>query len=258
MSPNATVRLLIVDDHPLFRQGVRWALGAEDEVQVVGDAASAEEALEWLDGVGPSNEPNVVLVDLNLPGMSGLELTRHLRRQYPSLGVVMLSIHENDEQAFNALQAGAAAYRSKDIKPQDLVDILRRVARGEYVINDVLLEEPRVAHRVLSQFRNLPKELATSPDTDFPIFTPLSDREIEVLERIASGGSNKEIADALGISTQTVKNHISSILRKLSLNDRTQAVLYALRRGWIETPSTIKSGHGHTDHGESNEHNEAE
>jgi len=244
MSPNATVRLLIIDDHPLFRQGVRWALGAEDEVQIVGDAASAEEALEWLDSVGPNNEPNVVLVDLNLPGMSGLELTRHLRRQYPSLGVVMLSIHESDEQAFNALQAGAAAYRSKDIKPQDLVEILRRVARGEYVINDVVLEEPRVAHRVLSQFRNLPKELAASPDTDFPIFTPLSDREIEVLERIASGGSNKEIADALGISTQTVKNHISSILRKLSLNDRTQAVLYALRRGWIETPGTIKSGHG--------------
>lgn len=240
MSPNATVRLLIVDDHPLFRQGVRWSLGAEDEIHIVGDASSAEEALEWLKDVGPSKEPNVVLVDLNLPGMNGVELTRHLRRQYPSIGVVMLSIHENDEQAFNALRAGAAAYRSKEIKPQDLVDILRRVARGEYVINDVLLEEPRVAHRVLSQFRNLPKALSTEPDTDFPLFTPLSEREIEVLERIASGGSNKEIADTLGISTQTVKNHISSILRKLSLNDRTQAVLYALRRGWIETPSTIR------------------
>lgn len=242
MSPHTTVKLLIIDDHPLFRQGVRWSLASEDDLQIVGDASSAEEALEWLDGVGPSNEPNVVLVDLNLPGMSGLELTRHLRRRYPGLGVVMLSIHENDEQAFNALQAGAAAYRSKDIKPQDLAEILRRVARGEYVINDVVLEEPRVAHRVLSQFRNLPQALSTSPDNDFPLFTPLSDREIEVLERIASGGSNKEIADTLGISTQTVKNHISSILRKLSLNDRTQAVLYALRRGWIETPGTIKPG----------------
>jgi DNA-binding NarL/FixJ family response regulator len=95
---------------------------------------------------------------------------------------------------------------------------------------------------LLSQFRNLPQDLSAAPDTDFPLFTPLSDREIEVLERIAAGGSNKEIADTLKISTQTVKNHISSILRKLSLNDRTQAVLYALRRGWIEAPDDIKGG----------------
>ncbi len=242
MPPHTTVRLLIVDDHPLFRQGVRWALTSEDEITVVGEAASAEDALEWLANTGPNQEPNVMLVDLNLPRMSGLELTRQVRRQYPGIGVVMLSMHQNDEQAFNALRAGAAAYRSKDVKPKVLVEILRRVARGEYVINDMLLEEPRVATHVLSQFRNLPQALSTMPDADFPIFTPLSDREIEVLERIASGGSNREIADSLGISTQTVKNHISSILRKLSLNDRTQAVLMALRRGWIEAPTTIKQG----------------
>jgi DNA-binding NarL/FixJ family response regulator len=112
------------------------------------------------------------------------------------------------------------------------------------VINDVVLEEPKVASRLLSQFRNLPQDLSSAPDQDFPLFTPLSDREIEVLERIAAGGSNKEIADTLKISTQTVKNHISSILRKLSLNDRTQAVLYALRRGWIEAPGEIKGGGG--------------
>lgn len=232
-----------MDDHPLFRQGVRWALAAEDDISIVGEAASGEAALEWLERAGSSQEPNVMLVDLNLPGMSGLDLTRQVRRQYPSLGVVMLSMHESDEQAFNALRAGAAAYRSKDVKPQALVEILRRVARGEYVINDVVLEEPRVASRVLTQFRSLPQATTTAPDAvDFPIFTPLSEREIEVLERIAAGGSNKEIADALSISTQTVKNHISSILRKLSLNDRTQAVLFALRRGWIETPNEIRQG----------------
>lgn len=240
MPPNVAVKLLIVDDHPLFRQGVRWSLSSEGEVYIVGEASTAEEALEWLGNIPSSQEPNVVLVDLNLPQMSGLDLTRHLRRQYPNIGVVMLSIHENDEQAFNALQAGAAAYRSKEIKPSDLVDMLRRVARGEYVIND-MVEEPKVASRLLSQFRSLPQQLSASPEHDIPIFTPLSDREIEVLERIASGGSNKEIADILGISTQTVKNHISSILRKLSLNDRTQAVLYALRRGWIEAPGAPKA-----------------
>lgn len=240
MPPNITVKLLIIDDHPLFRQGVRWTLSsASSDVHVVGEASTAEEALDWMSNITSSQEPNVILVDLNLPQMNGLEFTRNLRRQYPNIGVVMLSIHESDEQAFNALQAGAAAYRSKEIKPADLVDVLQRVARGEYVINDVV-EEPKVASRVLSQFRSLPQHVSTTPDNDFPIFTPLSDREIEVLERIADGGSNKEIADVLGISTQTVKNHISSILRKLSLNDRTQAVLYALRRGWIEAPGAPK------------------
>ncbi len=241
MPPHTTVKLLIVDDHPLFRQGVRWALGAFDDINIIAEASAGEEAIEQLNGFSPNQEPNVVLVDLNLPGISGLELTRHIRRQYPSLGVVMLSVHESDEQAFNALQAGAAAYRSKDVNPKDLAAILRRVARGEYVINDVVLEDPKVASRVLSQFRNMNQNISTTPDVDFPLFTPLSDREIEVLERIASGGSNKEIADTLGISTQTVKNHISSILRKLSLNDRTQAVLYALRRGWIEAPGMTKT-----------------
>src|SRR5205823_4862848 len=176
--------------------------------------------------------------------MSGLELTRQLRHQYPSLGVVMLSIHESDEYAFNALEAGAADYRSKDINPKDLADVLRRVARGEYLINDVVLKDPKVASRLLSQFRNLPQDITMVSDVDFALFNRLSEREIEVLERIATGGSNKEIADTLKISTQTVKNHISSILRKLSLNDRTQAVLYALRRGWIDAPEEIKGGGG--------------
>jgi len=240
MPPNLSVKLLIVDDHPLFRQGVRSALSIYDDIEIVADASTGEDAIAWLTSAAPNREPSVVLVDLNLPGMSGLELTRQLRHQYPSLGVVMLSIHEGDEHAFNALQAGAADYHSKDITPKELADILRRVARGEYVINDVV-EKPKVASRLLSQFRSLPVDYS-SPEAEFALFQPLSDREIEVLERIAAGGSNKEIADILGISTQTVKNHISSILRKLSLNDRTQAVLYALRRGWIETPDTIRGG----------------
>lgn len=242
MPPNVAVKLLIVDDHPLFRQGVRAALSAYDEITVVGEASSGEEALVWMEAAPPNKEPNAVLVDLNLPGMNGLELTRQLRLQYPGAGIVVLSIYESDDQAFNALRAGASAYRSKEVNPKELADVLRRVARGEYVINDVVLDEPKVASRVLSQFRSLPQDVAALPESDFPLFTPLSDREIEVLERIAAGGSNREIAEALHISTQTVKNHISSILRKLSLNDRTQAVLYALRRGWIDTPETIRGG----------------
>ncbi|MFQ3680862.1 response regulator [Roseiflexus sp.] len=241
MSANPAVKLLIVDDHPLFRQGVRAALSMCRDIVVVGEASSGEEALEWMNNAAPNLEPNAVVVDLNLPGISGLELTRQLRLNYPGAGVVVLSVYESDEQAFNALRAGASAYRSKDVHPDELADVLRRVARGEYVINDVVLDDPKVAGRVLSQFRNLPQDMTNLQEIEFPLFTPLSDREIEVLERIAAGGSNREIAEALHISTQTVKNHISSILRKLSLNDRTQAVLYALRRGWIEAPGTIRS-----------------
>jgi DNA-binding NarL/FixJ family response regulator len=239
------VKLLLVDDHPLFRQGVRAALSIYDDIHIVAEASTGEDALRWLDTVPSNQEPNIVLVDLNLPQMNGLELTRQIRHQYPNIGVVMLSMHESDEQAFNALQAGAAAYRPKDIKPKDLVEILRRVSRGEYVINDVVFEDPKVATRLLSQFRSMPRDVA-DPGSELTLFTPLSDREIEVLERIAAGGSNRDIAEGLGISTQTVKNHISSILRKLSLNDRTQAVLFALRRGWIETPEEIK-GSGSSD-----------
>jgi DNA-binding NarL/FixJ family response regulator len=227
-----TINLLIVDDHPLFRQGVRYSLAEEHDLKVIGDAASGEDALHFI-SVTP---PDVMLVDLNLPGMDGLELTRQLHRTYPSLGVVVLSMHESDEQAFNALRAGAAAYYSKEISSVQLAQVIRRVARGEYVINEVMFDEPKVAQRILSQFRDINRGVTTDADVDFSLFSPLSDREIEVLEKIAGGSSNKEIADTLSISTQTVKNHISSILRKLSLNDRTQAVIYALRRGWIDTP----------------------
>lgn len=227
-----TINLLIVDDHPLFRQGVRYSLNEEHDIKVVGEAPTAEEALQFL-SVSP---PDVMLVDLNLPGIDGLELTRQVHRTYPSLGVIMLSMHESDDQAFNALRAGAAAYHSKEISSVQLAQVIRRVARGEYVINDVMFDEPKVAQRILSQFRDINRGVTTEADVDFSLFSPLSDREIEVLEKIASGSSNKEIADMLSISTQTVKNHISSILRKLSLNDRTQAVIYALRRGWIDTP----------------------
>ena len=227
-----TINLLIVDNHPLFRQGVRWSLSEERDIKVVGDVASAEAALAFIEG----STPDVVLMDLDLPEMDGLELARLIRRTYPSMGIIALSTHPNDEHMFSALRAGAAAYHSKEIHPGQLAQSIRRVAHGEYLINDIMFDEPKVATRILNQFRDLDQGVATAEDLNFTLFSPLSEREIEVLDKIASGQSNKEIADALGISTQTVKNHISSILRKLSLNDRTQAVIYALRRGWIGTP----------------------
>ena len=140
-----------------------------------------------------------------------------------------MTTHEDDEQLFHAIRVGAAAYATKDIESEDLVDLIRRVARGEYLINDNVLSRPFVASRVLDQFR----ELSSIDTVAENVFSPLTPREIEILDHVAQGNSNKEIARILSISDQTVKNHITSILRKLAVNDRTQAVIYALKHGWI-------------------------
>jgi len=220
------IRVLIVDDHPLFRQGVRWALEAEADMEVVGEAASGEEALEMARAL----TPDVVLSDVNIPGPDGVEITRALKSVLPRTSVILVTAYDDEEQLFDAIRVGAAAYFLKDLGPEQLMDGIRRVSRGEYLINETVLAKPLVASRVLKQFTDLSAE-----DREVePLFVPLSHREIEVLEQIAFGNSNKEIARVLKISDQTVKNHITSILRKLAVNDRTQAVVYAIRHGWIK------------------------
>ncbi|MHB0869844.1 MAG: response regulator [Chloroflexota bacterium] len=225
-SAQKKIRVLIVDDHPLFRQGVRWALEAEPDIDVVGEAADGEQALEMAGQL----TPDVVLSDVNIPGPDGVEITRALKGALPRTAVVLMTAYDDEEQLFDAIRVGASAYFLKDTGPQELMDGIRRVSRGEYLINESVLSKPMVASRVLKQFSDL------SPDAKEvePLFIPLSNREIEVLEQIAKGNSNKEIARALRISDQTVKNHITSILRKLAVNDRTQAVVYAIRHGWIK------------------------
>jgi len=220
------IEVLIVDDHPLFRRGIRWSLEEERDIRVVGEASDAQEAMRAADMLSP----NVVLLDLNLPGMSGLELCRVLKRRHPQAAIVVLTMHEDDEQLFSSIRVGASAYCTKDIDPAELVSVIRRVARGEYLINENVLSRPFVASRVLDQFR----ELAQIDEVSSGVFSPLTPREVEILDCVARGNSNKEIARLLNISDQTVKNHITSILRKLAVNDRTQAVIYALRHGWIK------------------------
>ncbi len=220
------IRILIVDDHPLFRQGVRWALEAEPDIEVVGEAADGEQALEMAGEL----IPDVVLSDVNIPGPDGVEITRALKGALPRTPVILMTAYDDEEQLFNAIRVGAAAYFLKDLGPQELMDGIRRVSRGEYLINESVLSKPMVASRVLKQFSDIPSDAKEVE----PLFIPLSNREIEVLEQIAKGNSNKEIARALKISDQTVKNHITSILRKLAVNDRTQAVVYAIRHGWIK------------------------
>ena len=224
----ATTRVVIVDGHTLFRRGVRNILDLEPDLQVVGEAGTGREALATIQEM----TPDVVLMDLALPAPNGIETTQRLKRELPHTAVIVLASNDDEDQLFDAIKAGAAAYVLKDIDPTDLIAIIRRVRSGEYLINDKVFSKPAVASRVLKEFR----ELAVYGSDAAPIFAPLSPREVEILDNIAQGMTNKQVAYALGISEQTVKNHMSSILRKLSVNDRTQAVVYAMRQGWIKIP----------------------
>ena len=222
-----TIKVLIIDDHPLFRQGICWSLSAEKDIEVIGQAENGTEAIKLTETLNP----NVVLLDINLPGLNGLEVARVLKRRTPRIGIIVLSIHDDDEQLFNAIKVGASAYASKEIAPQELVRIIREVSEGKYLINENVLSKPHVASRVLTQFRELAN---TSVSDENTMFAPLTSREIEILDCIARGLSNKEIASQLSISGQTVKNHITSILSKLQVNDRTMAVIHAIQQGWIK------------------------
>jgi DNA-binding NarL/FixJ family response regulator len=222
------IRILIVDDHALFRVGIANILSREREFDVVGEAAEGRAALE----MAGMTSPNVVLMDLSLPAPGGLETTQRIRREYPAVAVIAMAQDEDEESLFASIKAGAAAFVIKDISPEDLIHVIRRVSQGEFLINDKVFSKPAVASRVLKEFR----ELAVYGQEAQPIFAPLSPREVEILDNIAQGMTNKQVAYALSISEQTVKNHMSSILRKLAVNDRTQAVVYAMRQGWIKMP----------------------
>jgi DNA-binding NarL/FixJ family response regulator len=224
------ISVMIVDDHPLFRQGLRRVIEAEDDMEVIIEVGDGEEALR----LAQKMVPDVIMMDVNIPTMNGLQVTRSLKSSLPNIGVIMLTAYHDDEQIFHAIKAGAGAYYPKDVTPRKLIEAIRQVSQGNYVIDDNVLAKSQVASWLLKQFEQI-SAFGGSPDE---LFVPLSPREMEILQLIARGYSNKEIAHELGISRQTVKNHMTSILRKLSVNDRTQAALYALRRGWIRLQDT--------------------
>jgi len=217
--------IILVDDHPLFRQGLRRVLEIEDDLEVIMEIADGEEALRIIKQL----MPDVVVMDINLPHMNGLQVTRDLKQVAPEIAVIMLTAYHDDEQIFHSIRAGAAAYFPKDVTPRRLVEAVRQVSQGNYVVDDEVLDKPEVATWLLQQF----DKVAYVDGSPNDMFAPLSPREMEILQHIARGQSNKEVAYELGISRQTVKNHMTSILRKLAVNDRTQAALYAVKRGWI-------------------------
>ena len=217
--------IVLVHAHMLFREGLRSNLTQVPDFRIVGEASNGQQAIQLVD----YTDPDMVLMEIDLPGVNGLEVARAIKRTHPHIGIVLLSASMDGQQVVKAIRAGVAAYLQRNVSWEKLQRALRQVQRGDYPINDLVLSLPDVAGQVLQAFR----QMAVDEDTQ-SIYSPLSPRELQVLELIAAGRTNKEIAALLDISNQTVKNHVSSILRKLAVNDRTQAVVYAMRRGWIK------------------------
>lgn len=219
------ITLLVVDDHPLFRQGVIDALSIESDMRVVAQSASGDEALDLI----RSLKPTVAVLDVNLPVINGQQITHQVTQEKLPTRILLVTGYDDVEQAIHAALAGAAGYCSKDIEPQKLPGIIREVAQGKYVFVENVFNRRELELWVEEQIEGARRSYS-EPGSPFH---PLSDREMEVLSCVVRGMSNKEIAGLLGISHQTVKNHVTAILRKFGVEDRTQAVVYALKRGWV-------------------------
>jgi DNA-binding NarL/FixJ family response regulator len=211
------ITILIVDDHTVVRQGIRTLLNMHPDLQVVGEAESAEAALPLVEEL----VPDVVLLDLVLPGMTGVEATRQIKRISPRTQIVVLTSYAEDEHIFPALRAGALSYLLKDIRPRELAESLRKAARGESVLHS------QVAARMIAEVRLAKRKVP-------PAFAELTPRELEVLQLLADGHTNSAIAEQLVLSEKTVRGYISNILSKLQMEDRTQAAVFAWQQGLME------------------------
>jgi DNA-binding NarL/FixJ family response regulator len=209
------VRVLIADDHPLFREGMRGRLDRVTDVVVVGEAASGDEAVELAERL----EPDVILMDIKMPGLNGIEATREILQAIPRVGVLVLTMFEDDDSVFAAMRAGAKGYLLKDSGGEGVVHAIRAVASGEVVFG------PGVAERIIGFF-SAPKSTMMQR-----VFPELTEREEEILSLVAQGKSNQEIARQLFVSIKTVRNHVSNILLKLQVADRAQAVIRARESG---------------------------
>ncbi len=220
------ITLVVVDDHPLFRQGVTDAVSLETDMKVLGQASGGAQGLEMIQSLKPA----IVLLDVNLPGMNGQQITHQVTQDKLPTRIVLMTGYDDIEQALHAAMAGAAAYCSKEVEPKALIRVIRDVAEGKYVFGGQVMNQRELQIWIDQQIEGARRSYS-EPGSPFH---PLSEREMEVLECVVQGLSNKEIAGLLGISHQTVKNHVTSILRKFGVEDRTQAVVYALKHGWVQ------------------------
>ena len=218
------ITIVVIDDHPIFRQGVADNLSLEPDFHIIGQAPSGEEGLQLIRAV----HPRVAILDINLPGMNGQQVARQITTEKLPTRVVLLTAYDEVGQKVQGVLAGAAGYCSKDIQPELLAQVVRKVSEGKYWIGQQEYDAVGIKKWL---------ERQTGGDLPYPepgrMTESLSGREMEILTCITRGMSNKEIALNLGISHQTVKNHVTAILHKLGLNDRTQAALYALQYGWV-------------------------
>lgn len=223
MSSNK-IQVFVVSQQSLFQQGVEHSFANVSDIEISGITGINNQVLSVIDNL----PPDVALVDIDNASETGLDLARKIRQRSPSIAVVVLASNPDDNQLFQALKAQAAAYVSKEVTAEYLVDLVRRVSRGEHPINESLTTHPKVAEHVLEKFQELTQK---SEAEDF--ISPLTPRETEILQYIAQGFLNKQIAAELGISEQAIKNHVTSILRKLNANARTEAVVVAIKQGLI-------------------------
>jgi len=223
---NDEITVVIIDKQTFFRSGVRQALSEQTGFRVL-ESAPSDESMDLIE----AESPDVVLLDINFPSLSGLDMGRKVTRRYPNSKVVMLSPNYSDDELFEVIKTGAVAYLNKNTTTEELVSVIRRAYRGEYPINDSLITRPAVAEHILRQFR----DIVSAGKVMETVTAPLTYRESQILSYVAQGNSNKKIARILEISEQTIKNHVSSILRKLNANDRAHAVALAMRNGWIQS-----------------------
>jgi len=215
------IKVMIIDEQAFFRAGVRQTLSQQPDLEIV-ECDPTQNALELIE----ANLPDVALLGSDLASLSGIELGRKIAQYYPNTKVVVLSPDPDDEELFEVIKTAAVACLSKKATVDELASTIRRARRGEYPINESVMTRPKVARQVLNQFRGMGRTMEG-------IVAPLTNRETQILTYIAEGNSNKEIARILEISEQTIKNHVSAILRKLNANDRAHAVALALHSGWI-------------------------
>ncbi|KGI86104.1 MULTISPECIES: response regulator transcription factor [Exiguobacterium] len=223
-------RIAIVDDHELFREGLKRIFDLEDEFTVVAEGRTGTEAIR----IAADHKPEILILDINMPELNGIEATKQLSVLSPETRVLILSIHDDESYITHALEAGASGFLLKEVASTELISAVRSVAKDGAYLHPKVTTNVLKEYRRLLQFKGEQAGRNVENRTDDPVYQLLSRREVEVLHLLAEGRSNRDISDMLFISEKTVKNHVSSVLRKMEVNDRTQAVVDAIRRGWVE------------------------
>ncbi|GAA0428379.1 MAG: response regulator [Bacillota bacterium] len=228
MNTERKIRIVLIDDHKLFREGVKRILDFEPSFEVVAEGDDGSIAAKLV----KENNPDVVLMDINMPNMNGVQATSDLVRYFPNTNVIILSIHDDESYVTHALKTGAQGYLLKEMDSDALIDAIKVVSDGGSYLH------PKVTHNLVMEYRRLAKENASNiSENGIEYRKPLhllTKRECQVLQLLADGKSNRAVAETLYISEKTVKNHVSNILQKMNVNDRTQAVVSAIRKGWVE------------------------